>query len=83
MMPIVNGLEAAFGNEMAFLYMNAVDDAEGQKAFDSLSLPGHPGYVIFTPAGKELYRSFGVVNLNILRDAITNALRSEISTYNT
>lgn len=82
MMPIVNGFEAKFGKEMAFHSMNAVDDAKGQKAFDSLSLPGHLDYVIFTPAGEELYRSFGVVNLNILRNAITNALRSEISTYN-
>ncbi len=80
MMPIVNGLEAAFGNEMAFLYMNAVDDAEGQKAFDSLSLPGHPSYVIFTPAGEELYRSFGILREHNLQEAIEGALSNPIIT---
>ena len=80
MMPIVNGLEAAFGNEVAFLYMNAPDDAEGQKAFDSLNLPGHPSYVIFAPAGEELYRSFGIVSEDSLQGAIESALNNPINT---
>jgi hypothetical protein len=36
MMPIVNELEVEFGNEVAFLYMNAADNAEGQQAFEAL-----------------------------------------------
>ncbi len=80
MMPIVNGLEAEFGNDVAFFYMNAADQAEGQQAFQSLSLPGHPAYVIFTAAGRESYRSFGVISENSLQSAIENALSNPVST---
>lgn len=74
MMPIVNGLEAVFDNEVAFRYVNAADNAEGQRAFESLNLPGHPVYVILTPAGEELYRSFGIVSEDSLHSAIENTL---------
>jgi len=80
MMPIVNGLEAEFGNEVTFLYMNAADDGEGQRAFESLYLPGHPSYVIFVPTGEELYRAFGIVSEDSLQLAIENALGSPTST---
>ena len=80
MMPIVNGLETAFGNEIAFVYLNAADNAEGQQAFESLSLPGHPGYVILIPAGEELYRSFGIMREDSLQSAIENALSNPTST---
>jgi hypothetical protein len=74
MQPIVNGLQAEFGSEMAFLDLDAADNAEGQQAFESLSLPGHPSYVIYTPAGEELHRSFGVVSAASLQSAIENVL---------
>jgi hypothetical protein len=80
MMPIVNGLEAEFGNEVAFLYLNAADHAEGQQAFEVLDLPGHPSYVIFTPAGEERYRAFGIVSEDSLQLAIENTLESPMST---
>ena len=80
MIPIVNGLEAEFGNEVAFLYLNAADNAEGQQAFESLSLPGHPGYVILTQAGDELYRSFGIMREDSLQSAIENSLSDLTST---
>lgn len=80
MTPIVNGLEADFGNEVAFLYMNAADDGEGQKAFESLYLPGHPSYVIFAPTGDERYRAFGIVSEDGLQLAIENALVNPMST---
>ena len=74
MMPIVNGLETEFGNEIAFLYLDAADNAEGQQAFESLSFLGHPAYMIFSPAGEELYRSFGIVTGDNLQNAIESTL---------
>ena len=80
MMPIVNGLEAAFGNEVVFLYMNAADNAEGQQAFETLHLPGHPSYVIFAHTGEERYRAFGIVSEDSLQLAVENALDNPTST---
>jgi hypothetical protein len=80
MMPIVNGLEAEFDSEVAFIYMNAADETEGQRAFESLNLPGHPSYVVFAPAGEELYRSFGIVSERSLRGAIESALSNPMNT---
>ena len=74
MMPIVHGLETEFGNEIAFLYVDATDNAEGQQTFESLSFLGHPAYVIFSPAGEELYRSFGIVTEDNLQNAIEGTL---------
>jgi hypothetical protein len=79
MMPIVNGLEAEFGDKVKFLYFNATDGAEGQYIFEALSLPGHPSYVIFTSSAEELYRSFGIVSENSLQTAVENALHNLMS----
>lgn len=72
MRPIVNGLEEQFGDRMAFVYTNAATD--GQEAFEALSLPGHPSYVIFNADNEEVYRTFGVVEEAQLRSAITDQL---------
>lgn len=74
MSPIVNGLEGAFRTEMSFVYLNAADSGQGQQAFESLNLPGHPSYVIFSAAGRETHRTFGVVEADQLRTAIQDNL---------
>jgi hypothetical protein len=80
MMPIVNGLEAEFGDSLQFVYLNAEDGADGQQTFTMMSLPGHPSYIVFLPTAEEVYRSFGMVNVDTLRAAIANALMNGIST---
>jgi hypothetical protein len=80
MMPIVNGLEEEFSDSVQFVYLNVADGAEGQRVFEALTLPGHPSYIVFLPTAEEVYRSFGMVNVDILRAAIANALMKEIST---
>ena len=80
MMPIVNGLEEGFRDKVQFEYLNAADNAAGQKAFEALNLPGHPSYVIFSSDGKETYRSFGVVIAGVLETAITASLDKSLST---
>ena len=80
MMPIVNGLEAEFSEEVAFVYLNAVDGAEGQRTFEALSLPGHPSYVVFSLDGNKTYQAFGIVETETLRAAIMNSLRASVET---
>lgn len=74
MRPIVDRLHAEFGESVAFTYLNAADSGAGQAAFESLSLPGHPGYVILLPDGTESYRGLGLVEETVLRSAIMAAL---------
>jgi hypothetical protein len=61
MMPIVNGLEEQYRGEIVFIYAHAADSATGQAAFEQLSLPGHPSYVIFDANQVERFRTFGIV----------------------
>lgn len=79
MQPIVDGLRAEFSGAMAFVYLNAADGGEGQRIFQTLRLPGHPGFVLFTPNGAEQYRAFGIVGEDTLRAAIVTALPAEIA----
>ena len=65
MRPIVDGLQAEFRDQIVFVSSNA--GTEGAQAFNALSLPGHPSFVIFDVDGKELYRTFGIVEAERLR----------------
>jgi hypothetical protein len=79
MTPIVNGLQAEFIGDVLFVYFNATDQAQGERAFRQSGLPGHPSYVIFQPDGHELYRQIGVVEEQVLREAILTSLH-QVST---
>jgi hypothetical protein len=72
MTPIVNRLAGEFAKQMVFQRLNAAGD--GQQAFTQLALPGHPAFLIFLPDGREVYRSFGLVEENVLREAIHSAV---------
>lgn len=74
MRPVVNGLEAEYGQQIAFVNLNAADRGQGQQAFESLALPGHPAFVIFDASGAEQFRTFGVVEESALRAALEDAL---------
>lgn len=75
MRPIVDGLQEEYDGQITFAYLNAKDGESGQAIFESLNLPGHPSYVIFTPDGTEQYRSFGIVEDVTLIDAIDEVLQ--------
>lgn len=74
MRPIVNGLKTEFDGQVVFRVENALDDGAGEAAFASLGLPGHPSFLVFDPAGKEVFRTFGIVEVEQLREAINTAL---------
>jgi hypothetical protein len=73
MTPIVNGLQEEFGETVSFVYLDARDNADGQRYFESLELPGHPSILIFDSSKRETYRTFGVVEVEALRQAIVDA----------
>ena len=78
MQPIVNGLEDMYNEDMSFVYLNATMD--GADVYDTLSLRGHPAYVIILPDGTEVFRLLGAQEEATLRDAIEDALQNEILT---
>ena len=61
MSPIVYGLEEQYSDQLTVRFLNAMDGAEGQTAFNALALPGHPSYVLYDEYGAEVWRAFGVV----------------------
>lgn len=65
----MNGLETEFDN-VTFVALNARDGDVGETVFTSLNLPGHPSFVLFDVNGEEQFRAFGIVEVNLLREAL-------------
>jgi hypothetical protein len=70
MQPIVDRLEAAYGERVGFVRANALDGDVGEAAFRALGLPGHPSVVILAADGAEVFRGFGVLTEDFLRPAL-------------
>lgn len=73
MMPVVNRLENEFQDQIAFIYADAADQSRGQMLFESLRPPGHPSIIIFRTDGSELYRGFGILDENLLKNILQTA----------
>jgi hypothetical protein len=58
------------GGSAEIVYLNAIDGDAGERAFAQLSLPGHPGFVVFDAEGRETYRAVGIVEADELRAAL-------------
>lgn len=74
MRPIVDGLQARYSDQITFVYLNAGDNGQGEAVFTALALRGHPGYVIFDAAGKEVFRQLGQVEEDVLTTAIDDVI---------
>lgn len=61
--------------EVEVISLNAGDNADGQSAFEQLTLLGHPAIVIFDADGQEVYRGFGTVDEDALALEIEAILR--------
>ena len=70
MMPIVNGLEEEFKEEIAFVRYNA-GTPDGRAVMEALKARGHPSYAILDPDGEVLWTSSGQLPAEMLRRAIT------------
>ena len=57
MAPIVDGLEASYGERVAFLRLDAAN--QGREAFVAYGLRGHPSYVIIDSSGTVQWKGVG------------------------
>jgi len=73
MEPVVNGLEAEFDDQLEFRRIDA-NGSDGQKAFRSLNLRGHPSYVILNPDAEVLWSGLGEQSHDALDEYIRLAL---------
>ncbi len=69
MAPIVNGLEAEYGDRIVFQSLDA-NTPEGRKAMQVYHLRGHPTMVLFDAAGAIAWQSLGVQDREVLLAAI-------------
>lgn len=75
MSPIVYRLEEQYQDQLVVRFLNAMDNAEGQTAFNTLALPGHPSFVLFDEHGAEVWRAFGVVVEAYLQTEIEKVIK--------
>jgi len=68
----VNRLEEQYSDDIAFEYLNALDGGIGQRAFEQLALRGHPAIVIYDADGKEVLRSFSILEEDLIIDVLGN-----------
>lgn len=73
MTPIVNGLQAEYGDRVAFVQFN-VDTPEGARVQQRYSLRGHPAYVLVDSRGQVTWQAVGQVSEDELRAHIETLL---------
>ena len=73
MTPVVNGLEATFGEQVEVRSLNA-NSSQGRSVFRSYGLPGHPSYVILNPQGEVLWSAFGPQSAEALEEVVADAI---------
>ncbi len=71
MMPIVDGLEENYQEEITFIRLNAAA-GQGRKTFRYYNLPGHPSFLLLNPAGDVLWSGFGEISENVINEEIMN-----------
>ena len=71
MAPIVDGLEADYGDRVAFQRLNA-DEDDGRAAAQTYRVRGHPAIVVVNARGDVVWARLGVQP----RDDVANVLES-------
>ena len=66
----MHGLQEEYSPNTAFEVLNAADGGAGQAAFTQLGLRGHPAVVIFDAQGQEVYRTFGLIEEEPIREIL-------------
>lgn len=70
----MNRLQEQYTDSIEFVSLDAADNANGQSAFEQLTLPGHPSIVIFDAEGNEIYRGFGTFEESVLDTELSELL---------
>ena len=71
MMPIVDGLEEDYQEEIVFIRLNAAVD-QGKETFRHYNLLGHPSFLLLNPAGDVLWSGIGEIPENVINEEIMN-----------
>jgi hypothetical protein len=71
--PVVEDIAGRMSDRVSFQILDA-SQGKGLEVYNALSRPGHPSYVMLTPDGKELYRSFGFKTERAIESAIEGGL---------
>jgi thioredoxin-like negative regulator of GroEL len=74
MAPIVDGLEAEYGDQVVFKRMN-VNEADGNAAAQAYGVRGHPAIVVLDARGEVIWSRVGVQP----REAVAEALESVLA----
>jgi len=73
MQSVVNGLNETYSDQIEFRELDA-NAPDGQQAFRTYALPGHPGYVLLNPEGEVLWVGFGEQSRESIEEEIIAAL---------
>jgi thiol-disulfide isomerase/thioredoxin len=72
MIPIVQGFETRYGDQMTFKFLNI--DMDGKALYDSMGLRGNPIFLIVKPDNTVVYKGYGRVPELALDKAIRAAI---------
>jgi thioredoxin-like negative regulator of GroEL len=73
MTPIVDGLEAEYGNRVAFQRLNANED-DGRAAAQAYRVRGHPAIVVLNAQGDVVWSRLGVQPRDVVASALAITL---------
>lgn len=76
MQSIVNGFKEEYGEQVAFIDLNAQDGADGERIFDQLGLRGHPSVILYSAGGQQTYQGIGILEEQQLRQEIIQTLNN-------
>ena len=81
MAPIVDGLEADYGDRVAFQRLNA-DENDGREAAQTYRVRGHPAIVVINAQGDVVWSRLGVQPREVVASALESVLTSENNQHN-
>jgi hypothetical protein len=77
MVPVVDGLEAKYQDQVEFARFDANSPA-GKSAYQAYALRGHPGFVLLSPDGTVIWRGIGEQAIEILEEPIISVVDLDI-----
>jgi hypothetical protein len=73
MVPVVDGLEAKFQDQVEFRRIDSNSPA-GKSAYQAYALRGHPGFVLLSPDGSTLWKGIGEQPVENLEEPILSVI---------
>ena len=75
MVPVVDGLEADYRDQVEFQRIDA-NSPIGKTAYQVYSLRGHPGFVLLSPDGTTLWTGLGEQSRQDLEKQLKSAIQT-------